>query len=88
MKNIHELNLRRSKLQQEVYFMGMMNRPSDYEEQLKSDAAYRLVRDAWIKAETEYTDALSNMTAEELEELVNNPVKAPENHLTDDQLTK
>lgn len=75
MPTIQELNQRRCELQQRVHHMGMMNMPTDPVAQLQADAAYRLVRDAWIKAESDYNDALVKMSAEDLLALVDGPAE-------------
>lgn len=69
-KTIHELNETRIKLSQYVEMLGMRNayglKPEDH---LKLDAEYKLSRDALFKAEQEYRDAISGLSADELSEL-------------------
>jgi hypothetical protein len=63
------INERRARLHIQKKALEMRNEPLKLEEQIKSDAQFRLAHDLWMKAERDYRDALCNFTVEELEEL-------------------
>lgn len=75
---IRELNEVRTRLGQNVKFMGAMNSPLDPEKQLQSAAQYKLAHDAWLKAESEYRAAINGLSAVELAEIASSPSQGGE----------
>lgn len=67
--DIRALNERRTRCAARCASLGRMNMPSDPDERLAADAAYKLAQDAWLKAEQEYQRAISTLSAEEMKRL-------------------
>lgn len=66
MANIRELNRKRIELGERAKLMGAVNSPTDPDERLASDARYRLINDAWMKAEAEYQRAIASLSPDDL----------------------
>lgn len=68
--NIHELNEQRIELSHRLSNLGMLNsyglKP---EERLARDAQYRMLHDAWMKAENDYHRAISALSPAAIAEL-------------------
>lgn len=69
MTDIHTLNERCVKAEMYLTNLGMMNTPTDAEDQLKARARYRLAWHAFQAAEREYNTAIASLSADELLEL-------------------
>lgn len=68
-EDIHTLNERRCRLQQQLLWRGSMNSPTEPEAKLRSDMEYKLLMDACQKAEAEYRAVLDGYSAKDLEAL-------------------
>jgi hypothetical protein len=67
MKTIQELNETRTRLQQQVNMSGAQNvAQMTAAERLASHANYKLLVDAYMKAEGEYQAAINSLSADEL----------------------
>lgn len=64
-----ELVERRQRLGQRMRALGMMNTPTDAEDQFRAIAQYRFACDAWEAVEKEYREAISRLSVPELEAL-------------------
>ena len=71
MEILKELNERRARTWRKLSLLGMMNNSTKEEDRIAADIRYRLSYDAWEKADQEYRDAISRLSAEELEALSN-----------------
>ena len=69
MSDIRELNEQRIRLGERARLLGMVNQANEPERRLAQDAQYRLVNDAWMKAESDYQRAIAGLSPAELEAL-------------------
>lgn len=67
MSRIRELAEVRARAAQYVQNLGMSNAYGrTLDEQVAADARYRLAHDAWMKAETDYREAIAALSVEDL----------------------
>lgn len=67
MNKIKELAETRARAAQYVQGLGAMNAYGRTpEEEIAASARYRLAQDAWMKAETDYREAIAGLSADEL----------------------
>ena len=71
--DIHALNKRRSECWSVVQALQHVNTPVEYEDRIALDARARLAHDAWMAAERDYIQALSQLSTKELIDLTTTP---------------
>lgn len=69
-EHIRELAEKAESARAYVQALGQMNAPTGYEERIKSDAQYRLAKDAADAADRAYRDVMDRLTPDQLNELV------------------
>jgi hypothetical protein len=65
-KSIQELAEDLAKAKTQMAQMGMMNTPTDLFLKIKSDARYQLAVNGYMKASQDYSQAIKNLSSEEL----------------------
>ncbi len=61
-----QLAEQRAKAQLRVDMLMQINQPTDYKDQVKADAAYKLATDTLARCNQEYQEALNAMTTTDL----------------------
>lgn len=70
LENVRVFNDRRTRLKRHMEMLGILNSPTDPEGALKAAAQYRLAKDVYMAAETQFASAFAKLSTDELEELL------------------